>query len=217
MVDEHNKVTINSKETIAALDYAKGMYQTFIEGTLSWLDPSNNKAFLAGDISLTLNGISIYYAAKKSENPKLREMAKDIYHAPVPIGPVGHSTELNTFSPGFIFKFTKYPNAAKEYIRFMMEKEQYEAWQAASIGYVAQPLKAYRSNPIWTADPKHTPFRDIPERTLDNGYAGRLGTASAAVMADYVMVNMVAAAASGETSPQSAAQTAERRAKRYYT
>ena len=79
-----------------------------------------------------------------------------------------------------------------------------------------QTLKAYRSNPVWTADPKHTPFRDIPERTLNNGYAGRLGTASAGVMADYVMVNMVAEAASGSAAPQAAAQRAESRARRYY-
>ena len=114
-------------------------------------------------------------------------------------------------------KYTKSPNAAKEYMRFMMEKDQYEAWQQASIGYVAQPLKAYRSNPIWTADAKHTPFRDIPERSVDNGFAGKLGPASAAVMADYVMVNMVAAAASGDSSAQTAARKAERRAKRQYS
>ena len=217
MVDEHNKVVINSKETLAALDYARAMYRTFVEGTLSWLDPNNNKAFLSGDISLTLNGISIYYAAKNSQDPKMRALAQDIYHAPVPVGPVGRSTELNTFSPGFIMKYTKSPNAAKEYMRFMMEKDQYEAWQQASMGYAAQPLKSYRSNPIWTADAKHTPFRDIPERSVDNGFAGTLGSASAAVMADYVMVNMVAAAASGDSSPQTAARKAESRAKRQYS
>jgi multiple sugar transport system substrate-binding protein len=65
-------------------------------------------------------------------------------------------------------------------------------------------------------DPKHTPFRDIPKLTLDNGYAGKLGAASAGVMADYVVVNMVAEAASGASSPQEAAVKAERRAKRYY-
>ena len=91
-----------------------------------------------------------------------------------------------------------------------------EAWQKASIGYVQQTLKAYRTNPVWTVDPKHTPFRDIPERTVDDGYAGALGTASAGVMADYVMVNMVAEAASGASSPADAAAKAERRAKRYY-
>jgi multiple sugar transport system substrate-binding protein len=216
MVDEQNKVAINSKGTLAGLEYAKAMYDTFIPGTLSWLDPNNNKAFLAGDISLTLNGISIYYAAKSSADANMKALVPDIYHAPIPVGPVGRHTELNPMTPGFVFKYSKYPNAAKEYLRFMMEKDQYEAWQRASIGYVQQTLKAYRSNPVWTVDPKHTPFRDIPERTLDNGYAGRLGTASAGVMADYVMVNMVAEAASGASTPQAAAARAENRAKRYY-
>ncbi len=155
------------------------MYATFIGGTLSWLDPNNNKAFLSGDISLTLNGISIYYAARTSNDPGVKALAADIYHAPMPVGPVGRHTELNPMTPAFVFKYTKYPNAAREYLRFMLEKDQYEAWQKASIGYAQQPLKAYRSNPVWTVDPKHTAFRDIPERTLDNGYAGALGTASA--------------------------------------
>ena len=216
MADEQNTVAINSRETIAGLKYAKALYETFIPGTLSWLDPNNNKAFLAGEISLTLNGISIYYAAKTSTDPGLRKIAKDIQHAHMPIGPVGRATELSPLTPGFIFNFTKYPNAAKDYLRFMMEKEQYEAWQKASLGYVSQPLKAYESNPIWTVDPKHTPYRDCPKLILDNGYAGTLGTSSATVMADYIMVNMVAETASGSTSPEEAVRNAERRARRYY-
>ena len=47
MVDENDKVVINSPETMKALDYAKELYETFIPGTASWLDPINNKAFLA--------------------------------------------------------------------------------------------------------------------------------------------------------------------------
>ena len=216
VVDEHNNVVINSKETIAALEYAKEMYQTFIPGTLSWLDPNNNKAFLSGDISLTLNGISIYYAARTSKEPAMRALAADIQHVNMPVGPVGRPTELSPFTPAFVFKYSKYPNAAREYLRFMMEKEQYVAWQNASIGYVQQPLKAYEASPVWTADPKHTPFRDIPKLILDNGYAGKLGAASAGVMADYVVVNMVAKAASGDATPQAAAAEAEKRARRYY-
>ena len=138
----------------------KELYQTFIPGTLSWLDPNNNKAFLDGQVSLTANGISIYYAAKTSPDAKLKEMALDIQHANFPIGPVGRPTELNLVFPMMVFKYSKYPNAAKDYLRFMMEKEQYEPWQQAAIGYVTQPLKAYESNPIWTVDPKHTPYRD---------------------------------------------------------
>jgi multiple sugar transport system substrate-binding protein len=216
MVDKNNNVTINSPETIAALEYGKQMYETFVPGTLSWLDPSNNKAFLDGQIGVTNNGISIYYAAKTSQDPKLQEMAKDINHANFPIGPVGRSTESHLFFPMMIFKYSKYPNAAKEYLRFMMEKEQYFPWQQAAIGYVTQPLRAYESNPIWTSDPKHTPYRDLMAKMLPNGYAGEMGYASAATMADFILVNMVAEAASGSKTPKEAAERAQKRAERYY-
>jgi multiple sugar transport system substrate-binding protein len=216
MVDEKNNVVINSPETIAALEYGKQMYETFVPGTLSWLDPNNNKAFLDGQIGVTLNGISIYYAAKTSQDAKLKEMAADIGHANLPVGPVGKTTELNLFFPMMLFKYSKYPNAAKAYLAFMMEKEQYEPWQQASIGYVTQPLKAYESNPIWTSDPKHTPYRDAMKIMLPNGYAGEMGYASAATMADFIMVNMVAEAASGAKSPKEAAERAKARAERYY-
>jgi len=216
MVDEKNNVVINSPETIAALEYSKQLYETFVPGTLSWLDPNNNKAFLDGQIGVTNNGISIYYAAKTSQDPKLQEMAKDIGHANFPIGPVGKPTELHLVFPMMIFKYTKYPNAAKEYLRFMMEKEQYVPWQQASIGYVTQPLAGYESNPIWTSDPKHTAYRDLMKNMLPNGYAGEMGYASAAAMADFIMVNMVAEAASGSKTSKEAAERAQKRAERYY-
>jgi multiple sugar transport system substrate-binding protein len=115
-----------------------------------------------------------------------------------------------------IFKYTKYPNAAKEYLRFMMEKEQYVPWQQAAIGYVTQPLKAYESNPIWTSDPKHTPYRDAMKIMIPNGYSGMMGYASAGAMADFIIPNMVAEAASGSKTTKEAAERAQKRAERYY-
>ena len=53
LVDANNRVIINSKETLAALEYARELYQTFVSGTLSWLDPNNNKAFLDDQCSVT--------------------------------------------------------------------------------------------------------------------------------------------------------------------
>ena len=168
------------------------------------------------DISLTLNGVSIYYAVKTSKEPVVQKLLADIRHVNMPIGPVGHAAELNPFSPMFVFKYTKYPNAAKEYLRFMMEREQFEAWQSASLGYVQQPLKAYAETKFWKDDPKLLPYRNVPALTRDNGYAGTLGPASAGVMADYIVVNMFAEAASGASSIESAIKQAENRAKRYY-
>jgi multiple sugar transport system substrate-binding protein len=99
----------------------------------------------------------------------------------------------------------------------MMEKEQYEPWQQAAIGFVTQPLTAYESNPIWTADPKHTPFKFSCKNLMPNGYAGKLGTSSAACMADFIVVNMIAEAATGTSSVADAMRKAEKRAKRYYS
>ena len=216
IIDKNNKVVINSPETIKALEYGRELYKTFIPGTLSWLDPNNNKAFLDNQISVTNNGISIYYAAKTSTDPKLKEMAADINHANMPIGPVGRPTEFQLFFNQMIFKYTKYPNAAKEFLRFMMEAEQYDAWLKGGGGYVSHPLAAYAKNPIWTVDPKHTPYRDSAKNMRPSGYAGQLGYASAGAMADFIVSNMVAEAASGSKTPVEAAQRAQKRAERYY-
>jgi len=216
MVDAKNNVVIDSPETIAALEYGKQLYQTFVPGTLSWLDPNNNKAFLDEQIGVTANGISIYYAAKTSKDAKMNALAQDIGHANFPIGPVGKPTELNLFFPMMLFKYSKYKNAAKAYLAFMMEKEQYEPWQQAALGYVSHPLKAYEKNPLWTSDPKNLPYSNSMKVMLPNGYAGTMGYASAATMADFIMVNMVAEAVSGAKTPKEAAERAKQRAERYY-
>ncbi len=217
MVDDNNNVVVNSPETVAALEYAKQLYETFIDGVLSWLDPSNNKAFLAGQIGLTANGISIYTVAKNSPEPALRAIAADMDHANAPIGPVGRATELQLVLNTYAYKYTKYPNAVKEYLRFMWEKEQVYPWEMASNGYVAAPLPILNDNPVWTNDPKVTPFRDVLKYALDDGYSGSLGYASAAVIGDFVVVDMFGEACTGNQTPKAAAQRAAERAKRYYS
>ena len=214
MVDESGKVTINSPETLAAVNYAKSLYETFIPGTESWLDINNNRAFLAGQVSLTANGVSLYYAAKK--DAALAELAADIRTTNFPVGPVGQSVELHQTSSILLFKHSKYPEAAKAYLKFMMEADQMNAWIEGSSAYCCQPLKAFADNPVWTSDPIHAPYARASETLRPNGYAGPLGYASAGVMADYVLVDMFASAVTGQATPEDAIIEAERRANRYY-
>lgn len=216
LVDANNKVVIDSPETIKALEYAKELYATFVPGTLSWLDPNNNKAFLDGQVSVTNNGISIYYASKNSQDPKVTALREDIQHANYPIGPVGVPTESHLFFNQMVMKYTKYPNAAKEFLRFMMEQEQFDPWLTGCGGYISQPLVAYEKTAIWTVDPKHTPYRDALKNLRPAGYAGKLGYASAGAGADFIVTNMVAEAASGSKTPKEAAERAQKRAERYY-
>jgi multiple sugar transport system substrate-binding protein len=216
MVDENQHVIINSKETIEALKYGKALYETMIPGTQSWLDPSNNKALIAGEIGLTQNGVSLYFSIKNSPDPKIAAMAADINHARMPIGPVGHSTEVALAINAMAFKHTKYPNAAKAYLAFMMEAPQYDHWLTDSFGYWAQPLKAYAGSDVWTKDPKIAAYKDTMQDSYWLGYKGAISEASGATVADYVMVDMVASVNSGDSTPEAAAKEAERRAKRYY-
>jgi len=216
MVNEKGQVVIDSPETIAALEYARELYKTFVPGTLSWQDPNNNKAFLDGQISLTANGISVYYSAKMSEDPKMKAMADDIDHAHFPVGPVGRPMELMQITQMMCFAYTKFPNATRELARFLMEGEQYNPWMEKSIGYGAQTLKAYAANPLWHGDPKVAVYGECPAMATVHGYSGPLGAASAAVLGDYIVLDMVAEASSGTRTPKEAAQRAAERAKRYY-
>ncbi len=214
LVDEDGHVAINRRETLDALRFAKEMYPTMINGTISWQDPSNNKAFLAGDISLTANGVSIYYALKN--NPATAAIATDTSHEPLPFGAFGKPPESALILNAMVFKHVRYPNAAKEFLRFMMEQPQYEKWLTGSAGYWAQPLKAYADSDVWKRDPKIAAYRDTCGHPCWNGYKGPISAASGAVTADYVVVQMFAAVASGAATPEEAAQEAERRARRYY-
>jgi multiple sugar transport system substrate-binding protein len=216
LADQNDKVIINSKETVAALKYGKELYATFIPGTLAWNDTNNNKAFLAGDIGLTQNGISVYYAAKTSKDEAQQKMAEDIYHGRMPIGPVGMATERALVVNQMVFNYTKFPNAAKEFLRFSLEKEQYDPYLNACIGYWNHPLQAYDASAVWTADPKHEPYKHVLADCLWDGYEGGLGEASAAVLADFVIVQMVASVCAGQATPEEAAAEAQRRAERYY-
>ncbi len=216
MTDEQGKVTINSKETVEALKFGKALYATFIPGTNSWLDPSNNKAMLAGEVSVTQNGVSLYYSAKKSSDPKIAAMAADMNHANMPIGPAGVVTNGALAINAMAFRHTKFPNAAKAYLAYMMEVEQYDKWLTGSFGYWGQPLKAYEKSAVWDSDPKIKLYQETMEKSRWYAYPGAITEQSGAVMADYVMVDMVASASTGDTSPEDAAKEAERRAKRYY-
>ena len=214
MVDETGKVTINSPETIEAIRYATELYKTFIPGTESWLDVNNNRAYLAGQCSVIANGVSVYYAAKN--DPTLAAMAADTGSTNMPVGKSGKDVELYQVTSAVIFKYTKYPKAAMAYLQFMFEKPQMDDWIKASSAYCCQTLKAYADNPVWTADPVNAPYARASETLRANGYAGPLGPASAAVMADYVLVDMFAEAVTGQRTPEQAAKRAEERAKRFY-
>jgi multiple sugar transport system substrate-binding protein len=214
LLDADGNLTINSKETVAALKYLKELYPTFIAGTTSWNDVSNNRAYSAEEIALTSNGISLYFALKK--DPATAAIAEDTQHQFSPKGLAATYPMSGLTLNAMVFKHSPYPNAAKAFLLFMLEKEQYEPWLNANSGYWAQPLAAYDDAAVWSGDPKVTIFKDTMRNEYWNGYKGPISTASGAVNADYVLVQMCASVATDAATPEQAAAEAERRAKRYF-
>ena len=214
VVDKNDKVIINSPETEKALTYSKQLFENMIPGTASWNDASNNKAFLAGEIYWTGNGISIYAAAKK--DPTKNDIAKDMDHAVWPIGPVGKPTELHLMYPILAMTYTKYPQACKALMAFMLEADQFNKWLEASQGYLTHCLNAYDKNPIWTSDPKNTVFGEAAKRTLTAGGLGSVGEKAAAAISDFVVLDMFASFCTGREDAKGAIKIAERQLQRIY-
>jgi multiple sugar transport system substrate-binding protein len=214
LVDQDDKVIINSPETAKALEYCKALSDTFISGCGSWNDSSNNKAFLAGEIFLTNNGISIYVAAKG--DPTKKEIAEDMNHALYPVGPIGKPTELQLCVPILAFNYTKFPNAAKAFVAFMLEKPNFDPWLIGAKGYLTQCLNAYDANPVWTSDPKNAVFGQASKRSLPASGIGHPGERAAAAIADFLVVDMFANYCLGREDIKGTMAIAERQAKRLY-
>jgi len=212
VVDKNDKVIINSPETAKALEYAKTLYGNMISGTAAWNDSSNNKAFLSGDISWTNNGISIYVAAQKSAP----QIAEDMNHAYFPVGVSGKPTELHLMYPVLAMTYTKYPQACKALMAFMLEADNFNPWIESAKGYLTHCLNAYDSNPVWTADPKATPFRDVAKRTRTAGGLGSVGEKAATAIADFIVIDMFANHCTGREDAKGSIAIAERQLKRIY-
>ena len=172
------------------------------------------RRILAGELHLTANGISIYVAAK--DDPTKKELAEDTYHALWPVGPVGKPTELQLCVPILAFNFTKFPNAAKAFIAFMLEKENYEKWLSGARGYLTHTLNSYDNAPVWTADPKNQVFSQASKRALPASGIGKPGEKAATAIADFLVVDMFANYCTGREDIKGAIAIAERQLKRIY-
>ena len=137
-------------------------------------------------------------------------------HAYMPVGPVGKPTELHLMFPILAMTYTKYPQACKALIAFMLEADNFNPWISAAQGYLSHCLAAYSKNPIWTEDPKRTPYRDVAWRSLTVGGLGSNGEKAAAAVSDYVLLDMFAGYCTGRDDAKTSMKNAERQLTRIY-
>ena len=204
-------VVLDKKGTLEALKYNTALWKEgWDEGGLSWDDASNNRAFLAGSLSVTGNSPSIYFIARD----KFPEIFNDMNHAPTPKGPAGRFYQLPTLSSA-VMKYGKNQKLAKEFIRFYMAKPQYEKWFDVMDTFAVPPTKVWYDHAVWVRDRKNLVFRDVINESLWSGYAGPPSRRASEVLAKYIIVDMFAKAIQG-TAPEEALKWATAEMKKIY-
>jgi multiple sugar transport system substrate-binding protein len=183
---------------------------------MAWNGVSNNRAFISGEIGLTQNGVSVYYSLKTAADAAQNAIAADTDHAEMPYGAATKAPETALTLCAMVPKYTKVPNAAKEYIRFMMEAEQYDPWLTGCLGYWSQPLKAYAQSAVWASDPKLKVYSDAMDTPFYEGYRGPITPAAGAVGENWVVVDMFARVVTGQQKPAESMREAQRAAQRWY-
>src|SRR5439155_16144877 len=137
---DRKTVALNSKETIESVKYAVGFWKDCCdEGGLAWDDSSNNRAFLAGTISSTLNGASIYIEAKRKPDSYSADIPgmplwQDILHGALPKGPAGQFSYQLPMT-NMLMGYSKQQKAARDFLAWITSKPVYQAWFNSQQGY----------------------------------------------------------------------------------
>ncbi len=194
-------VVLNSKEAVESAKFIAAFWKEGLEeGGLAWDDSSNNRAFLSGTISATLNGASIYLLAKSKPDTYLDEKGKpmfqDMLHSPLPKGPAGQYGYHLPMS-NMLMGYSKNQKAAKEFIRWMTSKEIYQKWFDSQQGYSVGATTIWEKDPLWDKDPVMLPFRAAARAGRFPGYAGPADRKAAEGVSKYLITDMYAKAVQG--------------------
>jgi multiple sugar transport system substrate-binding protein len=191
-------VVINSDETARAVDFCRAFFKdTMLDDVLGWTDVSNNKAWMAEQISCTNNAESILWFAKR----EFPEIGKVTDQAMNPAGPKGHFHLLNPVSHS-IFSFSPVKEEARAFMRWLMEPKQLGGWYAIADSYYQPLLHGYDDAPMWSVEPRNLPYRDALGSAHIPGWPAPASRQMAESVAKYVVVDMFAKACAGASTKE---------------
>ena len=106
--------------------------------------------------------------------------------------------------------------AAKEFIRWLMEKEQFTKYLRRAQAYHGASLKAYLTDAMWDMFPALKPYRDHLLEGRHVGWKGVADAKAARVVQNYVLIDMLANVATGKMTPDESLKWAEGQLKSIY-
>ena len=218
--DRGGKTAIDSKGSVEAVKFMTAFWKDACdEGGLAWDDTNNNRAFLGGEICATLNGASIYIAAKRGQE-KIKDergepLVRDIQHARLPAGPAGSWSYHTAFAHG-VMKYTKSPKLAKDFLKWFHGQDAFGRWFEVAEGFSVGATKRWERHPLWnTIDEPMKGFRTAPDNSRTMGFAGPPSAKATEVYSKYVIVDMFAKGVQGG-NPDEAVKWAAAELKKIY-
>ncbi len=202
--EDASEVTLASDETVAAINSAIEMVNNgFVDGVVAWDDGSNNRSYLASEISCTLNGASIYFVAKR----EVQDVFEVSGHGLHPAGPAGRYSYMGGRSHG-IMSYSENVDNSKAFLVHMAMPEFYERWLKTSEAYNVAPIAGYDDSEVWAADENLLPFREAVQGGTGRwpGFPGPANAAAFSSRNDYIVVDIFAKAITGEMTAEEAAE-----------
>jgi multiple sugar transport system substrate-binding protein len=213
-------ITVDTKEMVAALEFAKRLHvEANDPTTIAWDDASNNRCLAAGKCAAILNPISAWSSIDKQgiKVPgKSTPLAQVIDHDLPPAGPAGRFSAAAVNGLG-VWKFSKNQDLAKEFLKYHFGAKQHDAFITQSRGYNQPLLKRYASNPVWESTPKFHFARRITDIVHTIGYPGQPTGFSQTVFDLYVIPDMFAQVITGRMSPKESIAWADKTLKDIYS
>ena len=200
--DKAGHAALNSKGTVESVKFMQAFWKDACdEGGLAWDDTNNNRAFLSGEISGTLNGASIFIAAKrgseKIKDEKGEPLWRDIQHGAHPSGPAGVAPYHVAFNHA-VMKYSTNQKLAKDLLKWLHGKEQFGKWFEVEAGFSVGSTKFWETHPMWTTiDDAMKGYRTAARGSRMFGYAGPASAKATEAYSKYIITDMYAKAVQG--------------------
>ena len=202
--DADNAPALASPNTLEALKFAKTLFEeAMFPGVADWRSTANNLEVLAGNVSLTVDTMSIIRAAEAKALP----IEPDLALAPLPEGPLGRGGPAFATNTYIIWKFARNIDGAKQ---FLVDFTTAFGESLEHSGFQSMP--SYPGSVPDLEDRLKTPQRpgrydlllDLPTSLTNLGYPGHSNAATDEVLRQRIVSRMFRSVAVGETSPEEA-------------
>lgn len=212
--DVEGNLVINSKPTLEAVKFVKALYQDAMSPeVLSWDASSNNRAMLAGKVSMVLNAISVTREAENKGMP----IHEKIWLSKPAQGPVRRMGLEHVMSIYTIWKFSKNIEGAKKFLIDYVGafREAFLAGQFYNFpcfpNRVPDLAELVKKDAKGNPPDKYAVLAQAFDWATNVGYPGYSNAAVDEGYSTWVLNTMFARAATGSMSPEDAVKEADQK------